>query len=332
MSHVGVFSRFAVALACAAALPAFAADARGYAEGIYADYAGDKDGVTFAVDTIRSGSLADIAALSMEQLVGPATYLVEGDDKATSVDNVRLAPLDSSKVNAEAFAARIDGFEKVGLPLDQGNYRLLQITVEVDKQLQRHQAAEFCWSGLKHCVVFDPNIEFVDSIVNGHRELKAQGYAPRAGFEPVDRNKAVLGCALASDTRYIAKWWTWGSYKRTYKNVYGVTMVTKNMGGQQAGIRCNSSCYPAPFGYSHSSSAFANVPFSVQCDNAFGAGTTGRRGKFDAESKCAHRLAFSAKAEASVANRGSVAVDIKWDTTGSIDGNGGQMIDTCGYF
>ena len=28
----------------------------------------------------------------------------------------------------------------------------------------------------------------------------------------------------------------------------------------------------------------------------------------------------------------SVAVDIKWDTTGSIDGNGGQMIDTCGYF
>jgi hypothetical protein len=331
MSHLGVFSRAAVALACAAALPAFAADTRGYAENIYAEYAGNQ-GVSFAVETIRSGSLSDIAPLSMEQLVGPATYLVEGDDKATSVENVRVAPLDANKVNTEAFSARVSGFEDVGLPLDKGSYRLLQITVEADKQLARHQAAEFCWSSLNHCVVFDPNIEFIDSVVNGHRELKAQGYAPRAGFEPVDKSKAVMGCALASDTRYIAKWWTWGAYKRTYKNVYGITMVTKNMGGQQAGIRCNTSCYPAPFGYSHSSSAFANVPFSVQCDNAFGAGTTGRRGKFDAESKCAHRLAFSAKAEASVASRGSVAVDIKWDTTGSIDGNGGQMIDTCGYF
>jgi len=109
-------------------------------------------------------------------------------------------------------------------------------------------------------------------------------------------------------------------------------MVTKNMGGQQAGIRCNSSCYPAPSGYSNSSSAFANVPFWVDCGNAFGSGTTGCTGKFDAETKSSHRLTFSAKADASVANRGSASVNIKCDTTGRIDGNGGQMIDTCGSF
>lgn len=333
MYTVTVFSRLAAALALSAALPAFAADTtQGYAEALYADFAAGTTTATFAVDTVRAGKLSEVAGLSMEQLIGAPAYLIDAEDGALAVSDVRITPLDLNKINNEALAARVDAFDAVGLPVDKGSYRVLQITVEADKQLQRHQAVEFCWKAASHCVVFDANIEFLDSIVNGHRELKAQGYAPRETFELASGDKAIMGCALASDTRYIMKSLTWGSYKRTYKNVYGITMVTKNMGGQQAGIRCNSSCYPAPFGYSNSSSAFANVPFSVDCGNAFGSGTTGRTGKFDAETKCSHRLTFSAKADASVANRGSASVDIKWNTTGSIDGNGGQMIDTCGFF
>ncbi|TDR44155.1 hypothetical protein DFR29_106303 [Tahibacter aquaticus] len=336
MKNFATLSQLAAALALATAVPAFAADVarNGYAEALYADYARDADSrIAFGVETLQAGALTDIAGRSLESLVGSSSYLIEANDGPIGLSELRIGPVDQAKVNNEAFAATVDGFAAAGLPLDQGSYRLLDIAVAMDKQVQQHRAVEFCWSARAHCVVFDPNIEFLDSIVNGHRELRAQGYAPREERIAAPATEAVTArCGLASDPRYIMKSLTWGAYKRTYKNVYGITMVTKNLGGQQSGIRCTSSCAVAPFGYSNSSSAFANIPFSVDCGNAFGSGTTGRTGKFDAETKCSHRLTFSAKADASVANRGSASVDIKWDTTGSIDSNGGHMIDTCGMF
>ncbi len=138
--HTGtVLSRLAAALALTAALPALAVDTtQGYAEALYADYAAGTTTATFAVDTLRAGKLGEIAGLSMEQLVGAPAYLIEAEDGALAVSDVRIAPLDMNKVNNEALAARVDGFDAVGLPVDKGSYRVLQITAEVDKQLARY--------------------------------------------------------------------------------------------------------------------------------------------------------------------------------------------------
>lgn len=314
-----------------------------YAESIYADYsaasvqnsARDQLIVTFDVRTAASGALTDLAGRSLESIVGSPAYRVEASEGAVALANVRFSAVDAVSADSAELALSVDGFNDVGLPLDEGRYRKLDVVVSIDGNVQSHQAVEFCWSSVGHCVVFDPTIEFLDSIVNGQRRLRSEGWSPtlqlEARQESTPHESSFTGCALASDPRYIAKWLTWGAYTVTYTNTFGITMVTKNIGSQQAGIRCDASCRPAPFGYSNSSSAFANVPFSVDCGNTFASGTTGSTGKFDAETKCSHRLTFSAKADASVKGVGA-SIQIAWDTQGSVDSNGGQMIDSCGFF
>ncbi|MEO8672908.1 MAG: hypothetical protein ABI411_16435 [Tahibacter sp.] len=328
-------SPLAAALALILAAPLSAANQEGYAERLYADYAAAGSDVSFDVTETASGALKELSGLTLARVAGPTTYALESSEGALTLSDVKIVN-DSARADSGEADLSIDGFDSAGWPIAEGTYRNLAIRVSVGKDVQSHNAVEFCWAAKNHCVVYDPNILFLDSIVNGQRELKASGWAPVRQYEraePLAGSKATAShCGLASNPNNIGYSLTWGAYTRKYKNVYGITMVTKNLGSQQSGIRCTSSCNVAPFGYSNSSSAFANIPFSVDCGHAFGSGTTGHTGKFDSETKCAHRLTFSAKADASVEHYGSASVDIKWDTTGSIDSNGGHMIDTCGYF
>ena len=315
----------------------------GYAEAIYADYAaasrpglpGEQHGVQLDVQTAASGALSELAGRSFESIVGLPTYQVEAREGALELSDVHFRALNPSRVDRTELAATVDGFDGVGLPLAEGRYRKLDVTVSIGGAVQRHRAVELCWNALGHCVVFDPNIEFLDSIVNGQRQRRAEGWAPRLQTEPRQKSSpdgnALAVCGLSSNPSITSRSWTWSPYSLVYKNVYGITMVTKNLGGQQSGIRCDSSCNPAPFGYSNSSSAFANIPYSVDCGNKFVSGITDRSGKFEAETKCSHNLIFTAKADATASGVG-VSIDIVWDTTGSIDSNGGQTIDTCGFF
>lgn len=319
------------------ATPLFAA-ADGYAERLYADYsAATTSKAQLVAREVTGGALADLAGLKLADIVGTTRYSIEADEGALTLSAPHFGA--TAAAVGDDSTLGVDGFDAAGWPVAEGTYRVFEVEVVLGKEQRTHRAVEFCWAAKHHCVVYDPSILFIDSVVNGQRELKASGWGAVQNFESAAPsgtrlipNALAAHCGLASNPAYVGRSLTWGAYTRTYKNVYGVTMVTKNMGAQQAGLRCNSSCQPAPFGYSNASSAFANVPFSVDCDHAFGSGTTGRTGKFDAETKCAHRLVFSAKVDVSVENRGSAAVDIKWDTTGSVDGNGGHYIDTCGYF
>jgi hypothetical protein len=182
-------------------------------------------------------------------------------------------------------------------------------------------------------VVFDPTIEFLDSIVNGLRQRIAEGYAPRIHEEVGPKGGTTLArCGMASNPGVTSRSTTWGAYNVTYKNVYQIVMVSKNIGGQQSGLRCDVNCNPAPFGYSNSSNGWANFPFNIDCENKFAQGITGRSGKFEAETKCAHGLQFDVKADATIANQGSASVSINWNTVGSVDANGGAFLDTCAFF
>lgn len=317
-----------------------AQDESTYAEAIYADYAtasappGGQPAVQLDVRTASAGALHELAGRSIESIVGLPEYRIAASDSALHISDVRFVALDMARVNAHELAMTVDGFDDAGLPVGEGRYRALDVAVSIGGDTRTHQAVEFCWSSLDHCVVFDPAIEFLDSIVNGQRQRKAEGYGPIVKEErlPIHTGPSLATCGMASNPSTTNRSSTWGAYTVTYKNLYGIVMVYKSIGGQQSGLRCDSNCIPQPYGYSNVSSGYANFPYNFDCGNKAASGITGGTGKWEAETKCTHGLQFDVKADFTVSNLGSASVSINWDTVGSVDGNGGSLTDTCAWF
>jgi len=331
-----------LALAIAAGSVAFSlkavqpAPAPGYAEGIYSEYARDAGGqVVFNVRAIASGNMKALEGRPLSAIVGNPQFVIRTDQQRFKLRNARYEEAPRN-LQRHSLDAEVEGFEAVGLPVDLGSYRLLSVNASVMGKTRNYRAIEFCWASVEHCVVFDPSIEFLDSIVNNHRLAKAAGYHARVDSierapDPLSPTPKAGVCGLASNPANIARWLTWAPWTQRYKNIYGMTLVTKNLGGQQAGLRCNSSCNPAPFGYSNSSSGSGTLGYNVDCGWSHNSGITGRTGKWIAETKCAHTFAGTAKADVSLRGTGA-SVDLAWSTNGGIDSNGGAYTDTCGYF
>lgn len=49
-------------------------------------------------------------------------------------------------------------FEAIGSPLAEGNYRILDVTSTVGRDVSSHKAVEFCWESQFHCVLLAPDI------------------------------------------------------------------------------------------------------------------------------------------------------------------------------
>lgn len=331
-----------LALAVAAGSVAFSlqavqtSPAAGYAEGIYADYARDAGGqIAFDLRVVASGNMKSLEGRPLGNILGTPRYVISTDQQRFNLRNARFedAPTALDRHNLDA---EVEGFDAVGLPVDLGVYRMLAVRTTVAGKSRTHQAIEFCWASLDHCVVYDPSIEFLDSVVNNHRLAKAVGYHGFFnGIEGAPRGNGLTTkagvCGLASHPTWTAAQITWGAWSVNYKDVFGITLAHKSLGGQQAGLRCNSSCNPAPYGYSNSSSGYGNLGYSVDCGWAHNSGVTGRTGKWIAQTKCAHKLVGSARADVTLKGTGS-GVNLAWDTNGGIDSNGGAYTDTCGYF
>ena len=340
MKVIVLFSSLALAIAAGSAALSLQAvqpsPAAGYAEGIYADYARDAGGqIAFDLRVVASGNLKALEGRPLSSIVGMPRYVIGTDQQRFNLRNARFENA-AGEVDRHELDADVAGFDAVGLPVELGDYRLLAVRATVAGKSRTHQAIEFCWKSLDHCVVYDPSIEFLDSVVNNHRLAKAVGYRPFVsqtdGPRIASRSIAKAGvCGLASNPAYIGRSLTWGAWSVDYKDIFGITLAHKSLGGQQAGLRCNSSCYPAPYGYSNSSSGYGNLGYSVDCGWSHNSGTTGRTGKWIAETKCAHKLVGSAKADVTLKGTGS-GVSLAWDTNGGIDSNGGAYTDTCGYF
>ncbi len=307
----------------------------GYAETLYADYAqASGQQATFEVRTLDSGRLKQLEGKSFEQIVGTPRYQLEADETPLTLRNARFND-EPGVIDRHELDAGVEGFDEVGLPVDLGTYRLLSVNAVVKGNVRTHQALEMCWKSQGHCVVFDPSITFLDSIVNNQRLAKASGYrvSVQGGGPNLAEGQvgALAVCGLASNPSWTWKQLTWGGWKKDYKNVFGMVLAHKELGGQQSGIRCNSSCNPAPYGYSNSSSGYGNLGYSVDCGWKHNSGVSGRTARWIAETKCAHKLVGSAKANVTLKGVGS-GVDLAWDTNGGIDSNGGAYTDTCGYF
>ena len=57
----------------------------------------------------------------------------------------------------------------------------------------------------------------------------------------------------------------------------------------------------------------------------------GRKGKAVSEGKCTHTFAGTARADVTLKGTGS-GIYLEWSTNGGVDGSGGALTDTCGYF
>ena len=310
------------------------ADTWAYAEGVYAEYsAGTGKQVTFEVKTVGAGWLDEIAKVPFGELVGSSGHLVEAQQFGTELRNPRFVAEDPVMLMRPELQYTAAGFEGVGYSLGEGTYRKLEVTTTIGADVRQHQAMEFCWSALGHCTVLDPTVLFLDSMVKSRLRLAAEGWGPQAvEGPPSDEYGMTAVCGLASNPSVTNRSLTWGGYWIEYKDVFGIVLVRKTLGAQQSGIRCNTSCQPAPYGYSNASSCQGFLGWSCGCDNDFGYGTTGSTGKWIAETKCTHKFLLQASASASVSNLGSASVSINWALDGSPDGNGGQMMDTCGYY
>jgi hypothetical protein len=314
---------------------------RGYAEGLYAEYAAGADHqIAFDVKTLASGPIKQIAEVPFGQLVAATGHLISADQAGTELRSPRfVAPYTQGYdvFMASELKNTPGGFELAGYPLKAGVYRKLGVSTTIGSETRQHEALEFCWASLGHCTVLDPTVMFMESMVANRMRLVSQGWGPVVRVEPRAETpgsgvSTLAVCGMASNPSTTNRSLTWGGYTIEYKNVFGSVLIRKVMGAQQSGLRCNTSCQPAPYGYSNASSCQGFLGWSCDCDNSFGYGSTGATGKWISESKCTHKFAFTANASASVSNLGSASVSINWALDGTPDGNGGQLMDTCGYY
>jgi len=315
-----------------------------YAEGVYAEYAaGTGNRIAFEVETLASGRLAGLAGQRFGDLIATPEELVVASQFGTQLRNPRFVSSFDGVFDLTDLDAAIDRFGEVGYPLELGRYRTLNVRTTLGTETREHQAMELCWASLGHCAVFDPAVVFLQSMVDNRVRLAAEGWGPRilevrnpdaphgALAKSTSATRAAV-CGLASNPSVKDRSYYWGGYWVEYRDIFGITLVRKDLGSQRSGIRCDSSCNPQPYGYSNASSCYGTLGWNCACDNAFGYGTGGSSGKWIAESKCTHKFLLSARASASVSDLGSIAVDIYWQMDGGEDANGGQIIDTCGYF
>lgn len=324
------------AVGTAGVLSAQSDNGRGrYAEDVYADFARASDqAVSFEVRTVAAGPMKRIEGVSFAELVGEPHYrLAFEETRSSRIVKPALEPL-VDPINRDELDGGVEGFDVVGLPVNKGTYRVLAVRTSSGGQSREHRALEFCWKSLDHCVVYDPQIEFLDSVVNNYRTAKAEGYGPRVFEQDAASGDGVsiqATCGLASNPSKIGRSLTWAARTVTYKNVYGMTLVKKNLGGQQVGLTCNSSCYPALYGYSNASSAYGSMGYSTDCGWRHSTGKTGRKGKAISETKCTHKWSGTARADVTLKGTGS-GIYFEWNTNGGIDAIGGALTDTCGYF
>ncbi len=321
-------------------------DALGYAEGVYAQFAASiSEEIELTVTTARVGRLNDIRHTPFATMVEMPETWFEHEAFGTTIvslrQNARQVAFDDWAPDNNA-----NKFEDGGLAVDEGEYRMLHVRGHVKGQPLDHHALEFCWQEQGICRVTDPVFPFLDSFVENKLRLQTEGWQVQHELVAAP-NPALLRagteseqCVIASDPTLQGYSYTWPAWHVWYKNIFGLTLVEKEMGEQKAGINCmidnDRECHATPMGYSFASSCWTFLfGYRCQCDNVYGSGVTGRdykeQAKAIAESKCTHRFAGSARASVEIKGEGA-SIDAVWDLAGSVDATGGAVFDACGWF
>lgn len=314
-----------------------------YAESVYDNYEAAAGGrIELDVATLETGALADLAAVDVRDLIGvPATWL-RMEQRGTEITALAREARDPAE---DEWAQKVDlrAFEAAGHALAGGSYRLLAVAATVDGAPATHHALEACWARTGHCIVMDPVLLQADTFLHQRRRLLAEGWAPieSFAFEPEDGVHALAtaaaACTLNSNPAKTQVSITYPAYAIEYRNIFGIVLVRKDMGGQQVGVTCfvngAGQCVSSGFGFSSASSCFANLGYTCDCDNTgnqIGTSSDGAATRSWSETRCTHRAFLNASASWTIEGVGS-GFNIQWDTAGSVDSNGGQVFDSCSF-
>jgi hypothetical protein len=310
-----------------------------YAEKVYGDYqAAAKGRIAFELTTLGAGTLSELADRSVNEIVGVPGSWIQMNQRATEILDVRSEPRNPEEDEWSA-PVSLRGFEELGLPVAEGSFRLLSIQVGLGRAESAHQALEVCWAAQDHCIIMDPVVLQLDAFSQNRRALLTAGLAPMKGEEAARMAApevlAAGACTLNSHPTWTAAQIDYPAWGVDYKNVFGITLVHKDIGKQQAGIACyvasDGSCKSSGYGFSNTSNCFANLGYTCDCDNTgnqIGLSPDGVTIKAWSETKCAHRLVLNADVSWTVEGVGS-GFSIRWETSGSVDSNGGQFFDSC---
>ena len=323
-----------------------------YATRVYGHFqSASKSAITFTVATLATGNAQQIAQQTVNSLLGvPGTWI---QHERVGTDIVRVWAEPRNPVEDEWVGnIWLSKFDELGHPTSAALYRLLQVKSTLAGVVRTHKALELCWSTQSYCIVMDPVVQQLDSFAEGRASLKVAGWKTEttgmmAGAALAEASSATAAqsaaeavaarryCSLNGHPRYGSWWLTWAAWTQKYKNVFGMTLVTKHLGGQQAGISCfiNSAgaCRSSGFGYSNDSSCSGTLGYSCACrETGVQRGTTGATTKTWAQTKCTHKLIGSASVSWTRNGSGS-GFSIAWNTNGGVDSNGGSILDACSW-
>lgn len=307
-----------------------------YAERVYDNYEQAASGaITFDLATLQSGSVAEIADIPVGDLLGvPDSWLrmtPRGTEITSIVREARDPALDEWQDTID-----LHTFEQMGRPLDGAIYRLLSVSSALDGTTFSHQALEICWTDDAHCIVMDPVVLQADAYLHDRQRMLAEGWAPQKSAAKADVGISAV-CSLNSSPQHVGISITHPAWWVEYKNVFGIVLVRKDMGEQRMGISCfvngAGACVSSGFGHSNTSSCFANLGYTCDCENTgnlVGISADGSTTKAWSETRCAHRAFLSAAVSFNVDGTGA-NLNVNWDTAGSVDTNGGQIFDSCSF-
>jgi hypothetical protein len=316
-----------------------------YAESVYDNYEAAAGGrIALDVVTLQTGALSDLGGGDLGELLGVPGTWIRMEQRGTEITAVERETRDPVQ-DEWGQAVDLRDFENTGRALAEGSYRLLAVTATVAGAPATHHALEACWARTGHCIVMDPVLLQADGFLHQRRRLLAEGWAPieRFAFEPEDGKQQPLGataaaaCTLNSNPTKTLVSITFPAYAIEYRNIFGIVLVRKDMGSQQAGVTCfvngAGQCVSSGFGFSTASSCFSNLGYTCDCDNTgnqIGTSSDGAATRSWSEARCTHRAFLSAAVSWSIEGVGS-SFNIQWDTAGSVDSNGGQIFDSCSF-
>lgn len=295
--------------------------------------------ISFELVTVRTGRLVDVLGKPLQDLISVPDYQITLEEFGTQLKSVRLEARDQAD-DEWASPLSLTKFDELGRSTNAAAYALLAVRTTLDGQLREHTALQVCWPAQGYCLVMDPVVRNLEGFAGDRARLLFEGWKVEETYdqaEPTGEVGTQAVCTLNSRPAYSRRSSTWSGRTVTYKNVYGITVVQKTLGGQQVGISCyvsSGSCRASGFGYSYASSCWANVGFNCDCENTGNhTGSSSNAARAWSETKCGHKNVFQGSTNITWSKSGVGAnFSISWGTSGaSVDASGGTIYDSCSW-
>jgi len=301
-----------------------------YAEDLYAEYAAATGHrVRFEVEVLTEGTLEEIDGKPFGGLLSVPRHRVRGSLFGTQIRNPRFVTPAQDPVKLRDLEYTVKQFDDLDYPIGFGAYRKLRIGVTLDGESKGHEALELCWPAVKRCVVVDPVVVHVQSVVDTRLRLSAEGWGAKVEIHRPEKPSGPEpsgACRLAGHPQWDSVLYRWDAWSMDYKDALGAVILHKEMGAQEAGIRCagtsRETCRPTPLGGSLPASCrVEDSSYTCACGNAFSFTALGSSARATSEARCSHSATQQAAAK--------VDGDLRWELAGEVDGNGGEVLDTC---